>query len=121
MVNLAAPKQSDRGFHLIKPQYAETSIRKALEEERITQDDVDHRFPQGIRYIPPVFLPLHLSRGNLCSLLDRLFDEPAGIHNDLVELGALLQPFLHPFCCGPPACRNCEGAVHYPILFGSEI
>ena len=42
-------------------------------------DSVDHRFPQGIQWVLPVLLPLHLSRGNPCCFRDCFVDEPAGL------------------------------------------
>jgi len=41
MDSLAAPTINDRDFHIAKPVYAERSVRRALKEGRLTQDDVD--------------------------------------------------------------------------------
>ncbi|HDR74085.1 MAG TPA: integrase [Methanoculleus sp.] len=41
MDSLAAPTIHDRDFHIAKPIYAERSVRRALKEDRLTQDDVD--------------------------------------------------------------------------------
>ncbi|MDN7026163.1 hypothetical protein FGU65_14970 [Methanoculleus sp. FWC-SCC1] len=34
-----APTQATQSFHLVKPEYAESSIRRAIDENRLNEDD----------------------------------------------------------------------------------